>query len=38
MIERTIMQFFIDGFDTVASFTGAIVYMIGTNPEVQVLK
>jgi len=36
MIERTIMQFFIDGYDSVATFSAAVVYLIAVHSEVQV--
>jgi len=35
MIERTVMQFFIDGYESTASFLSAVVYYIGCHPEVQ---
>jgi cytochrome P450 len=35
VIERTLMQFFMDGFDSVAAVASATVYFVAANPEIQ---
>nr|APH81385.1 cytochrome P450 CYP3024A3 [Tigriopus kingsejongensis] len=35
MINRTLMQFFMDGYDTVSAVTTMSLYYLATNPEVQ---
>jgi len=37
MIEKTVMQFFLDGYDTTANFISAVIYFIGIHQDVQVL-
>jgi cytochrome P450 len=35
VIAKTIMQFFMDGFDTVAGYISMMIYFLAMNPEVQ---
>lgn len=35
MISRTLVQFFLDGYDTVRSLLSIVFYLVATHPEVQ---